>query len=306
MAEGSLNRPMGKTKEEITKRFGPTNIMEAKTYENKLDNIFENFKKLLREDDINALRSTISEAKQHMTKQFSSMAGSDINIVMACIKDHTCSYLRSVDHQEGATVVDPDDDIPSGPELLKQLPTDKRYTKEIKDSVTSIFNHIANAHSEASLAAANIAALAKMADAETLDTVLRAAVRPLVQINWPERYLSLTADPKPTSPEEERKKKIIANLLPNSEAIQIRNEPKNNPTRLLAVVTYFKLRRLFLGEGTMRETEERFQVHSKQLSKLLSGKRYLGGKDKKIAPKRRRKSLSSSTAVKGPDDASSD
>ena len=144
-----------------------------------------------------------------------------------------------------------------------------------------------------------------MADAETLDMVLRAAVRPLVQINWPEKYLSPTADPKPTSPEEERKK-IIANLLPNSEAIQIRNEPKNNPTRLLVVVTYFKLRRLFLGEGTMRETEERFQVHSKQLSKLLSGKRYLGGKDKKIAPKRRRKSLSSSPAVKGPDDTSSD
>ena len=241
-----------------------------------------------------------------MTKQFSSMAASDINIIMACIKDRTCSYLRSMEHQEGTTVVDSDDDIPSGPEILKQLPTGKRYTKEIKDSITSIFNHIANAHLEASLAAANIAALAKMTDAETLDMVLRAAVRPLVQINWPKKYLSLTADPKPISPEEERKKKIITNLLPNSEAIQIRNEPKNNPTRLLAAVTYFKLRRLFLCEGTMRETEERFQVHSKQLSKLLSRKCYLGGKDKKIAPKRRRKSLSSSTAVKGPDDASSD
>ena len=56
----------------------------------------------------------------------------------------------------------------------------------------------------------------------------------------------------------------------------------------------------------MKETEERFHVHSKQLSKLLSGKCHLGGKDKKIVPKRRRKSLSSSTAVKGPDNASSD
>ena len=56
----------------------------------------------------------------------------------------------------------------------------------------------------------------------------------------------------------------------------------------------------------MKETEERFHVHSKQLSKLLSRKRYLGGKDRKSAPKRRRKSLSLSTAVKGPDDASSD
>ena len=56
----------------------------------------------------------------------------------------------------------------------------------------------------------------------------------------------------------------------------------------------------------MKETEERFHIHSKQLSKLLSGKHYLGGKDRKSASKRRRKSLSSSTAVKGPDDASTD
>ena len=111
------------------------------------------------------------------------------------------------------------------------------------------------------LAAANIAALVRTADADTLDIVLRAAVRPLVQINWPEKYLSLTADPKPTSPNEERKQNSITKLFPNSEAIQIRNEPRNNPTRLLAVVTYFKLKRLFLYEGTtMRETEERFHV----------------------------------------------
>ena len=195
MAEGGADRPMDEAEKEMTKSSGPTNIMEAKIYENKLDNIFENFKKLLKEDDINALRSTISEVKQHMMRQFSSMAASDINIIMACIKDRTCSYLRSIEHQEGATAVNPDDDIPSGPEVLEQLPTERRYTKEIKDIITSIFNHIANAQSEASLAAANIAALAKMANAETLDMVLRAAVRPLVQINWPKKYLSPTADP---------------------------------------------------------------------------------------------------------------
>ena len=194
MVEGGVDRPMDKTEKEMTKSSGPTNIMEAKIYENKLDKIFENFKELLKEDDINALRSTISEVKQHMMRQFSSMVASDINIIMACIKDCTCSYLKGIEHQEGTTAVDPDYDIPSGPEVLKQLPPEKRYTKEIKDSITSIFNHIANAQSEASLAAANIVALAKMADAETLDMVLRAAVRPLVQINWPEKYLSPTAD----------------------------------------------------------------------------------------------------------------
>ena len=306
MAEGGAAKPMDEYEKEMTTSSGPTNIREVRAYENKLDEIFKNFKNLLKEDNRNALRSNISEVKQHMTRQFSSMAATDIDIVMACIKDRTCIYMRNLEHQEGARSLDPDDDIPSGPDILKQLPPEKRYTKAIKDNITSIFTHIANAQSEASLAAANIAALARMADADTLDTVLRAAVRPLVQINWPEKYLSPTADPKPTSPNEERKQNIITNLLPNSKAIQIRNEPRNNPTRLLAVVTYFKLKRLFLYEGTMRETEERFHIQSKQLSKLLSGKCYLGGKDKKSVAKRRRKSLSLSMAVKDPDDVSND
>ena len=120
-----------------------------------------------------------------MTRQFSSMAAADIDIVMACIKDRTCIYMRNLEHQEGARSIDPDDDIPSGPDILEQLPPEKRYTKAIKDNITSIFTHIANAQLEASLAAANIAALARTANADTLDTVLRAAVRPLVQIDWP-------------------------------------------------------------------------------------------------------------------------
>ena len=136
--------------------------------------------------------------------------------------------------------------------------------------------------------------------------MLRAAVRPRVQINWPEKYLSPVADPKPTLPIEERRRIIITNLLPNSEASQIQKEPRNNPTRLLTAVVYLKLKRLFLKEETRRKTEEKFLIHSKQLSKLLSRKCYLGDKDRKSMAKRQRKSLSSSTAVKDPDDVSND
>ena len=63
MAEGGVAKPMDKTEKEMTKSSGPTNIMEARIYENKLDKIFEDFKELLKGDDKNALRSTISEVK---------------------------------------------------------------------------------------------------------------------------------------------------------------------------------------------------------------------------------------------------
>ena len=178
--------------------------------------------------------------------------------------------MRDLEQEKGATAMDPDEEIPSGPEVLQQLPPEKRYTNMIRDHIISIFDHIANAQSEASLAAANISALTKVTDADTLDIVLRVAVRPLVQINWPEKYLSLVTDPKPTSSTEERRQNIIINLLPNSEAGFMQKEPRNNPTWLLAAVVYLKLKQMFLNKGTQRETEEKFLIHSKQLSKLLS------------------------------------
>ena len=176
----------------------------------------------------------------------------------------------------------------------------------MRDHIIFLLDHIANAQSEASLAVVNISSFAKIANAETLDIVLKAAVRPLVQINILDKFLNPTADPKLKSKTEGRKQKFMISLLPNSDTRVKEKEPRNNPTCLLTAVMYLKLKRAFLSEGTQRETEERFSLHGKQLSKLLNGRCYLGGKDKRMTTKRKRKSLWSSTAVKDPDEDSDD
>ena len=63
MVESGAAKPMDKSEKEMTKSSGPTNIMEARKYESKLDKIFEHFKNLLKEDDMYALKSTITEVK---------------------------------------------------------------------------------------------------------------------------------------------------------------------------------------------------------------------------------------------------
>lgn len=104
--------------------------------------------------------------------------------------------------------------------------------------------------------------------------------------------------------EEQRKDKLALNLLPHGNRPFLRREPDNSPTRLLATVLFIKLKINIFNEGTHREMEEQFTVHSKQWSKLLSGKWYLGGKDRKGDASKgpKRKSLRSSMAVKEPDD----
>lgn len=57
-------------------------------------------------------------------------------------------------------------------EIIQKLPPRKCCTSMVRDHIISLFDHIANVQSEVSLAAANILALGKIADEETLDIVL--------------------------------------------------------------------------------------------------------------------------------------
>ena len=65
-------------------------------------------------------------------------------------------------------------------------------------------------------------------------------------------------------------------------------------------MVYFKLRRRFLGKGTQTEAIGKFNINGKALSKILTGKCYMGGKDKKVAAVR--KSQPAPTAVKSPEE----
>ena len=110
--------------------------------------------------------------------------------------------------------------------------------------------------------------------------------------------------------------KLRQTLLPQERNAALRKEPRNNTTRLLAALVYLKLKKRYLNEGTWADMAEKCDVKPKALSKLISGHKYLGGKDKKPPTKRKaqperrrqplRKSLKSSTAVKPPESDASD
>ena len=59
------------------------------------------------------------------------------------------------------------------------------------------------------------------------------------------------------------------------------HEPRNGPTYILAAAIWLKLRRKFFNQGTTKEACELFDMRAKQLSRVITGKRYLGGMQKK-------------------------
>ena len=189
----------------------------------------------------------------------------DTDVVLRTIKDLTALYLRQHLMAGGVEVVDPPEDIPSGEEFLRKLPERARRAEETA-FIIDIFNHTGQAHQHLAEVCVNVAALAKVTDKTTLMMVINGAVRPLVQLNFPEGFLNPLEDRRAPSSEEEMREKVRKTMLPVPDATCLKHEPCNGPTRILTTAVWLKLSRKYFNEGTTKEACERFLVQAKQLS----------------------------------------
>ena len=117
----------------------------------------------------------------------------------------------------------------------------------------------------------------KITDKSTLMSVINGAVRPLVQLNIPEGFLNPIEDKKALTSKEEKKEKVKKTVLPIPDATCLKHEPQNSPTCILTAAVWLKMSCKYFNEGTAKEACERFNVRAKQLSRVLNGRKYLGG-----------------------------
>ena len=142
------------------------------------------------------------------------MAEADVEVVMKSIHDPSCVYLHQhlttegVQH-DGASATE----VPEGWTFIRQLP-EKVWKTEVWELIVMCFNHLSEAHAHMSSFVANMSSLAKIANPETFDMVMKAAARLMIQINVPEHYLSLVQDPPLKMTAEERLSQLERVLLP--------------------------------------------------------------------------------------------
>ena len=176
----------------------------------------------------------------------------------------------------GIEVVDPPEELPSGQEFLRQLPERARQAEEMA-FIVDIFSHAAQAHEHLSEVCANITALTKITDKTTLMLVTNRAVWPLVQLNIPEGFLNPMEDKKVKTTKEEKREKVRKTVLPVPDATCLKHKPQNGLTHILTAAVWLKMSKKYFNEGTAKEACELFNVQAKQLSWVLTGKKYLGG-----------------------------
>ena len=140
-----------------------------------------------------------------------------------------------------------------------------------------------------------MSALAKVMDKATLLTVINGAICPLVQLNIPEGFLNLGEDRWAKTMEEERREKVRKMVLPIPNSPCLAHKARNGPTHILAAAVWLKMLKKYFNKGMPKEVCKRFDMRAKQLSRVLMGRKYLGGtqarkrKATKEPPVRRKK-----------------
>ena len=122
------------------------------------------------------------------------MVEANIEVVMRSIHDPSCIYLHQHLTIEGIDMMEPVTEVPEGWEFIWQLP-EKVHKAEVWEMIVTCFDHLSEVHTHMSLFAANMSSLAKICDPKTIDMVLKAAARLMIQINILEHYLSPVQDP---------------------------------------------------------------------------------------------------------------
>ena len=89
---------------------------------------------------------------------------------------------------------------------------------------------------------------------------------------------------------DNRDERIEIMMFPDQNAPLLKKENINSPSRLLAATYAFKIINKFKKGVTQRGLQEKYQVKAKQLAACITGRKYLGGTDKKSVLRKRKSS----------------
>ena len=127
-----------------------------------------------------------------------------------------------------------------------------------------------------------MAGLSRTLTSKQLLLLLKTTIRPLIQVKTTEGFLD---DPGTGTSEKEtlqsEEDKILNYMKPAPSAELLKKEKINSPIRLIAATLAFKTLNKFTNGTTQKKMQERYDVRPKQLALYLTGRRYLGGSDRK-------------------------
>ena len=186
-------------------------------------------------------------------------------------------------------VVMPEEELPEPEEMVHWANSIEPLSEESKTVLIKMMEQLSEAHYQATQAAQSLADLAKTCSPAQIMTIMKFAVRPLVQLEGTLGHTGLESTPQRRKKDlpEEIEERVNLTLLPNPEADSLKRESAMSPTLLLAGIVYYQVKKNLGGGCTQLVLTSKFGLKPKIVSLCITRKKYKGGKDTPKATKRK-------------------
>ena len=281
--------------------FSPvTNPEEARDHISDLEALIVNIKgKIESGDTRDLLKQTLENMKTRLVATFPSMDTADINIIMNAVKDKEFKVLLPRTEETEALLEEllPENEIPPAADVVRAVRETDTLSGEDQELIAELFDTLESVHDQLATVSGLIGRLACKLKPNQLMLVLKSSIRPLIQLRSTAGVDMEATTSKPTELPEKQAKRIEMLITPDPNAPQFKKEKINSPTRLLVATYSFKIVNAFTDGKTQRGLQERYQVKAKQLAACITGRKYLGGTERK---RRRSGSDEGATSSKKP------
>ena len=263
---------------------GYINPEEARAHVEALEKLMTKIKDEVEKPNTSGLLDTVlADLKEILSNLTPTMQLADISTVSKAIHDKNYNVLlpKSDTIDQILEEIILSEDIPEAPEVLKTTQKEGKMSQEDQKLVAELFSNLEVAHNHATTACGLLSRLSRTLKPEQLLTIVRATTRPLIQLSAPTALETLCKTKKTQELPDEQFERVRILLTPDPRVTLLQKEKPNSVTRLFAATYSYKIFNKFGPGTTQRGLQEIYQVKAKQLDACITGRKYLGGVDRK-------------------------
>ena len=233
----------GSTEDGDNNPFGVVNPKEAEAHANNLDLIMTNIEKQVKAGDTRGLLDKIlGDIKSMLATTTLVMEATNINTMAKSIKDRHFKVLapRSDEVEKLLEEILPSDEVPRAPSVIHSVQEQETLKEADQGLITELFDTLETAHDQLATACGLLGRLSRTLEPSQLMIVIKASIRPLVQLNATVGLDITTATNKTPELPDDQAEQVKLMIVPDHEASLLKKEKINSPTRLLVATYAFK------------------------------------------------------------------
>ena len=237
--------------------------------------------------------------KTRLVATFPSLDTADINIIINAVKDKEFKVLLPQTEETEALLEEllPESEIPPAADVARAVREIDTLSGEDQELIAELFDTLEAVHDQLATVSGLIGRLARKLKPNQLTLVLKSSIRPLIQLRSTAGVDMEATTSKPMELPEKQAERIEMLITPDPNTPQFKKEKINSPMRLLAATYSFIIVNTFADRKTQRGLQEKYQVKAKQLATCITGRKYLGGTERK---RKRSGSDEGATSLKKP------